>query len=200
MKTKPLFAFLSGVVLMTALSASAKLPLGTTAGNITPRANQGHIPPPPAARIGSQPLSGEKLGDGRINETPHVNHDQWYGHEAPNDPRFYLDKPFEHGRFALSGPAYRYNILRIDPAHHWFWLPGGFYFEVAVWDWPIFADWCWNCGDDFVIYDDPDHIGWYLLYNIHTGVYVHVQYMGGYKTSDDAQRGRRPLDQPVAAI
>ncbi len=40
------------------------------------------------------------------------------------------------------------------------------------------ADWCWDCGRDFIVYEDPDHTGWYMLYNVHMGVYVHVSYLG----------------------
>jgi hypothetical protein len=151
---------------------------GSHQGNF-PRANQGHIPPPPQARSnrGAKP-EVERDAGGRQNATPHVNNDHWYGHDKPNDSRYHLDKPFEHGRFDRFGPSYRYNIERFDRDHHRFWLPGGFFFDIAVWDWPICADWCWDCGDDYVVYEDPDHIGWYLLYNIHTGVYVHVTYMG----------------------
>jgi hypothetical protein len=83
------------------------------AWHTAPRANQGHIPAPPVARGGAQAQQGERLGDGRVNDLPHVNHDQWYGHDAPNDPRFHLDHPFPHGHFAHFGPSFRYNILRM---------------------------------------------------------------------------------------
>jgi hypothetical protein len=141
-----------------------------------PRANQGHLPQPPAARRGGQP-EPERWEGGRVNAAPHVNHDRWYGHDAPGDSRFHLAHPFEHGRFAHIGPSYRYGVSRFDRGSHRFWL-GGSAFLIAPWDWPLALDWCWDCGEDFVVYDDTDHPGWYLLYNSETGAYIHAQYGG----------------------
>jgi len=143
-----------------------------------PRANQGRIPAPPPQRESRAKPEPERRDGGRVNNTPHVSNDRWYGHDRPNDRRFHVDRPFEHGRFEHFGPSYRYRIERIDRDHRRFWFPGGFFFEISPWDWPLAADWCWECGEDFVVYVDPDHPGWYLLYNLHTGAYVHVLYMG----------------------
>jgi hypothetical protein len=144
-----------------------------------PRANQGRIPAPPAKRAPNTAAEVERRDGGRMNNLPHVNNNRWYGHDRPNDNRYHLDRPFVHGRFEHVGPSYRYNIVRIDTNLHRFWLPGGYLFEIAAWEWPLAIDWCWSCGgDDFVLYEDPDHPGWYLLYNLHTGAYVHVIYMG----------------------
>jgi len=144
-----------------------------------PRANQGHVPPAPVARADRAEAPRPEIDErSRINNHPHVSHDQWYGHDRPDDPRFHLDHPFEHGHFPRTGPDYRWPVVRFDPDRHWFWFAGGFFFEIAAFDWALAADWCWTCGDDFVIYDDPDHPGWYLLYDVHTGVYIHVQYLG----------------------
>ncbi len=146
----------------------------------TPRANGGHVPPAPAARSDRHSeREGEPREGGQADTRSHVNNDHWYGHDRPDDPRFRISHPFAHGHFEHFGPTFRYNVIRVDRGRHRFWFPGGFYFEVASWDWAECQDWCWNCGDDFVIYLDPDHIGWYLLYNVDTGVYVHVQYLGG---------------------
>jgi hypothetical protein len=144
----------------------------------------GHLPSIIEASSGLTAPSSAEPGrlqrheNGKVNSSQHVNNDHWYGHDAPGDKRFHVDHPFEHGRFEHFGPNFRYNVLRIDRDHHRFWFPGGFGFEVASWDWGLCADWCWDCGDDFTVYEDTDHVGWYLLYNVHTGHYVHVMYVG----------------------
>lgn len=155
--------------MILALAAGMAQRRGEAPRSEAPRSNQGRIPAPPQRRAPNTRPEVERSTGGRINSTPHVNNDRWYGHDTPNDSRYRLQHPFEHGRFEHVGPEYRYSILRIDPNLHRFWLPGGFYFEIALWDWPLCADWCWTCGDDFVVYEDPDHIGRYLRYNIHTG-------------------------------
>jgi hypothetical protein len=143
-----------------------------------PRANQGRIPTPPPQRTPSAKPEPERIG-GHVSSMPHVNNDRWYGHDKPNDKHYHLDRPYEHGRFDRFGPSYRYNIVRVDPDQHRLWLPGGYFFEVPAWEWPLASSWCWTCGgDDFVVYEDPDHPGWYLLYNLYTGRFVHVLYMG----------------------
>ena len=57
-------------------------------------------------------------------------------------------------------------------------LPGGYGFAVAPNDWAFAQGWNWTSPNNFVVYDDPSHPGWYLLYNAATGQYAHVRYLG----------------------
>ncbi len=110
------------------------------------------------------------------SSVPYVRDEHWYGHAAVDDARFHLARPFAHGRFTLTGPGHVFTVTRFDLGARRIWLPGGL-FEIAAWEWPVTAPWCWTC-DQFVVYADPDHPGWYLLYDTRTGEYVHAQFLG----------------------
>jgi hypothetical protein len=110
-------------------------------------------------------------------EAPHVHrNEEWIGHEGRrDDDHYHVDHPWEHGRFQGGfGRGHRWRIEGGDPRRFWF---RGYYFGVAPYDLAYCNGWLWD-SDDVVIYDDPDHVGWYLAYNVRLGTFVHVSYFG----------------------
>jgi hypothetical protein len=112
-------------------------------------------------------------------DVPHVDakNDKWVGHDSgANDAHYHLAQPWAHGHFGGGfGPQHVFVLAGGNAQRFWF---NNFYWDVAAYDYNIVTGWNW-AGDQIVIYEDPDHVGWYLAYNPRLGTYAHVEYLGG---------------------
>lgn len=164
-------------------------------GGSRPQVGGGHIPargPAPAKASRAQPAAAPQRGkepaaaaenhvavdrQGHPN-VPHVDvkNDRWVGHSSgANDPHYKMAQPWAHGHFTGGfGPQHVFTLAGGNRERFQF---GNFYWDVAPYDYNIVASWNW-AGDQIVIYEDPDHIGWYLAYNTRLGTYAHVEYLG----------------------
>ena len=130
------------------------------------------------------PSHGDDHGDQRRDyrdkpdhpNAPHVDGKVWVGHDSGRgDVHYHVDHPFEHGRWSGGfGPRHVWRLGGGGPSRFWF---NNWYWSVAPYDIGFVDGWMWD-SDNIVIYDDPDHPGFYLAYNSRLGTYAHVEYMG----------------------
>jgi hypothetical protein len=130
----------------------------------------------PASSTGDSAGPNDSEAPGHPN-VPHVDaNDRWIGHESgPGDPLLHLDLPWENGHFT-GGLGHRHLFALEGGSPARFWLSAS-YFSVAPYEYQFCDDWVWD-RDQLVLYEDPDHTGWYIAYNVRLKTFVHVMYLG----------------------
>jgi hypothetical protein len=89
------------------------------------------------------------------------------GQRFPNG-RFDYDGGDVHRLFVAG--AFDYRSRRVVLEDHSSWV-------VAAYDRDRCRDWHWG-RDKVVVYEDDIHSGWYVLFNVRVGAYLHVEYFG----------------------
>ena len=136
-------------------------------------AQERRIPAHGPGRSAGRPPAAARVESPRVDEKG-----RWLGHGmGVADERLRLAHPFEHGRFTAGfGAGHVFRLAGGACDRFWF---DGYYFGVAPFEVGLgyCSNWLWK-SDSVVIYEDPDHLGWYLGYNVRLGTYLHIQYLG----------------------
>ncbi|MBI3791799.1 MAG: hypothetical protein HY275_13100 [Gemmatimonadetes bacterium] len=163
--------------------APARTPAGTPAGppvrpaSAVPRGTDAHGTRVAASSADRGRPPGFDDRPGHPN-APHYHAltSSWYGHGGRRDEDgLKFIRPWTRGHFEGEHGAHHVFRLEGGSAERFFFE--GAYFSVALADVSYASDWRWK-EDDVMLYDDPDHPGYYLAYNVRLGTYVHVEYQG----------------------